>query len=80
MAARIANEKHYVNVSVIDIELVKYTGPGQPGLVPTTSPLNVQPGALTGLVDPSQVSPALPDDGVVLPRSGDGGSNLTGGV
>jgi hypothetical protein len=80
MAARIAHEKNYQNFSVIDVEVVNYTGPKSGGLVPTTAPTNVQPGAMDGLVSPSDVSPALPDSGVVLPRSGSKGGNLTGGV
>ena len=80
MAARIAHEKNYQNFSVIDIEVVKYTGPQSGGLVPHTAPTNVQPGAMDGLVSPSDVSPALPNTGVVLPRSGSKGGNITGGV
>jgi hypothetical protein len=70
MAARIAHEKNYQDFSIVDVTLVPYTGPLSGGLVPTTSPVNVQPGALTGLVSPSDVSSALPDSGVVLPKSG----------
>jgi hypothetical protein len=78
MAARIAREKNYINFSVVGIEVVKYTGPGAPGLVPHTAPLNVQPGALAGQVHPSDVSPALPDTGVVTPRTGMTGQNIVG--
>jgi hypothetical protein len=78
MAAKIAHEKNYINFSVVGIDTVKYSGPGQPGLVPTTAPLNVQPGATAGLVHPSDVSPALPDAGVVTPRTGTSGQNLVG--
>lgn len=70
MAARIAHEKNYQNFSVIGIEVVNYTGPHSGGLVPATAPVNVHPGATAGQVHPSDVSPALPDSGVVTPRSG----------
>jgi hypothetical protein len=70
MAARIAAEKNYTNVSVVGIELVNYTGPNAGGLVPVTAPLNVQPGATAGLVSPSDVSPVLPNVGVATPHSG----------
>ena len=32
MAAKIAHEKNYINFSVVGIDTVKYSGPGQPGL------------------------------------------------
>jgi len=80
MAAKIAAEKNYTNVSIVDVELVNYTGPNAGGLVPVTAPVNVQPGAVAGQVQPSDVSPALPNTGVLTPRSGVSGGNLTGGV
>ena len=80
MASRIAAEKNYTNFSVIDVETVAYSGPGQPGLVPHTAPLNVQPGATDGQVEPSDVSPVLPNVGVTVPRTGHSGQNLTGGI
>jgi hypothetical protein len=80
MASRIAADKNYKDFSVIDIETVAYSGPGQPGLVPHTAPTNVQPGALDGQVEPSDVSPVLPNVGVAVPKSGHSGGNLTGGV
>jgi hypothetical protein len=76
MASRIAAQKNYTNFSVMDVEKVPYSGPGQPGLVPHTAPLNVQPNATSGLVSPSDVSPVLPNVGVVTPKSGDSGQNL----
>jgi hypothetical protein len=70
IAARVAAEKDYMNVSIIDVEQVAYTGPNADGLVPVTAPTNVQPGATAGLVKPSDVSPVLPNVGVTTPRSG----------
>jgi hypothetical protein len=74
MAARTAREMNYSAVSILDVELVKYSGPGQPGLVPVTGPTNVQPGAVDGLVSPSNVSPGLSNAGVDTPNSGSGGT------
>jgi hypothetical protein len=70
IASRVAAEKDYQNVSILDIETVNYTGPNAGGLVPVTAPVNVQPGATAGLVQPSDVSPVLPNVGVTLPHSG----------
>jgi hypothetical protein len=80
MAVRTATEMNFSNISVLGIEMVKYSGPGQPGLVPQTAPLNVQPNAMAGLVSPSDVSPALSNSNIPTPRSGISGQNLTGGV
>jgi hypothetical protein len=78
IAARIAHEKNYINFSVLDIETVRYMGPGAPGLVSVTAPVNAQPGATAGLVHPSDVSPALPDARVITPRTGMSGQNIVG--
>ena len=79
MAVAIATKMNFTKVSVLGVDMVKYSGPGQPGLVPTTAPVNVQPGALAGLVNPSDVSPALSNANIPTPRSGMSGDNMTGG-
>jgi hypothetical protein len=70
IASRVAAEKDYQNVSILDIEAVNYTGPNSGGLVPVTAPVNVQPNATAGIVKPSDISPVLPNVGVSLPHSG----------
>jgi hypothetical protein len=80
MAVATATKMNFTNISVLGVEMVKYSGPGQPGLVPHTAPLNVQPNVLAGLVSPSDVSPALSNANIPLPKTGTSGQNLTGGV
>ena len=69
IVARIQAEKGHTNVSVLGVDWIKYTGPGAPGLVPETQPLNVNPNAMNGLVPPSSNPGSQLKEPGVVPRT-----------